>query len=376
MHQALKKSPKWGMALIVIAVLALGGLVSCNGTPSLEWDKTFGGASADYAYSAHQTSDGGYIIAGTTWSRGYSDVWLIKTDSSGNRVWDKTFVRGSCGYSVQQTSDGGYIIAGDTLPYGGALVWLIKTDSSGKRVWDRTFGGCRGAGGYSVQQTTDGGYIVAGPGLIKTYYTGSVTWSNTIVSGCWNGGRSVQQTTDGGYIIAGNLGASGGDVWLIKTDSSGNRVWDNTFGGVYGDYGNSVEQTPDGGYIIVGTTRSYGAGNSDVWLIKTDSSGNEVWDNTFGGASADYGNSVEQTPGGGYIIAGTTRSYGAGNSDVWLIKTDSRGNEVWNKTFGGAGCDEGLSVEQTIDGGCIVAGKTASYGAGGDDVWLLKIGVS
>jgi hypothetical protein len=233
---------------------------------------------------------------------------------------------------VQQTTDGGYIIGGWTeisdpvLPLD-SNVYLIKTDSNGNRLWKKTFGG-----------------------------------------GFFNCGRSVQQTTDGGYIIAGDRGSG---IYLIKTDSDGNELWSKTFGGSSWESGYSVQQTTDGGYIIAGDTDSFGAGNHDVYLIKTDPDGNELWSKTFGGSSEDFGYSVQQTADGGYIIAGETGSFGAGYGDVYLIKTDSNGNELWSRAFGGSSWDYGRSVQQTADGGYIIAGETGSFGAGYGDVYLI-----
>ena len=305
--------------------------------PPEQWNETFGGTSDDIGYSVQQTADGGYIVTGFQLSGSINtDVYLIKTDSSGGKNWEKTFggTLPDEGWSVCQIIGGGYIITGKTSSYGagGSDVWLIKTDGDGNQQWSKTFGG-----------TSD-------------------DW-----------GRSVVEISDG-YVIAGSTssyGAGGSDVWLIKTDGDGNQQWSKTFGGTSDDWGWSVQEI-SGGFIIVGTTYSYGAGGSDVWLIKTDSNGNKLWDKTFGGVADDRGWSVQEVS-SGYIIAGLTSSYGSGNYDCWLIKTDSNGNEQWSEAYGGIDNDIGYSMQQTSDGGYVIAGGTASYGAGGSDVWLIKI---
>ncbi len=377
-------------------MLTLTNMVCAETAPEVAWSKTFGGTDDDGASSVQQTSDGGYIIAGSTGSygAGSNDFWLVKTDSDGKKVWDKSF--GGTSHdrasSVQQTFDGGYIIAGSidrTIPAGGADVRLVKTDSSGNKVWDKTYGGSGGYLANSVQQTSDGGYILAGSTgsydtgdwdvwLVKTDSDGNKVWDKTFGGTATDSASSVQQTSDGGYILAGHTGYYGTgeyDFWLVKTDSDGNKVWDKSFGGTDEELASSVHQTSDGGYILAGSTESYDAGDWDVWLVKTDSSGNKQWDKTFSGTDDDWALSVRQTSDGGYILTGYTESYGAGSRDAWLVKTDSDGNKVWDKTFGGTSHDWALSVQQTSDGGYILAGLTHSYGVGGYDFWLIKVGV-
>jgi len=240
--------------------------------------------------------------------------------------------------SVQQTNDGGYILAGSTTfsSEGFPDFWLIKTDTLGNEEWSRTFGGSSYDYAHSVQQTDDGGYIITG----GTQSYGAGNW----------------------------------DIWLIKTDSYGNEEWHHTFGESTYDYAWSVQQISDGGYIIAGSTDSYGIGIwDDYLLIKTNFLGDEEWHHTFGGSSYEIAQSVQQTADNGYILAGYTGSYGSGCEDAWLIRTNSSGNELWNRTLGGEGCDRSYSVQQTTDGGFILAGSTESYGAETTDAWLIKV---
>jgi hypothetical protein len=305
--------------------------------------------------------------------------------------WNKIFggEKSESGNTVQMTSDNGYIITGYTISYGAGSwdVWLIKTNSNGDEEWNKTFGGTEIDVGNSVQQTSDNGYIITGltksygdgdydAWLIKTDSNGVEVWNKTFGGLYYDYGLSVQQTSDNSYIITGttdSYGAGKADVWLIKTDSNGDEIWNKTFGGTDYDSGYSVQQTSDNSYIITGTTDSYGAGFSDVWLIKTDSNGDEIWNKTFGGLNSDDGSCVQLTSDNGFIITGNTYSYGPGYWDVWLIKTDSNGDEIWNKTFGGTEDDEeGYSVQQTSDEGFVIAGLTWSYGEGASEALLIK----
>ncbi len=307
-----------------------------------------------------------------------SATYFAKT--YGGAYWDVAF-------SVQQTSDGGYIVAGETNSFSASYysdVFLVKTDANGNISWAKTYRGTDWDVAFSVQQTSDGGYIVvgytesfgAGNGdifLIKTDANGNIQWAKTYGGIDDDTAFSVHQTSDGGYIVAGwttSFGAGGRDVFLVKTDANGNIQWAKTYGGTSGDLAYSVQQTSDGGYIVAGTTWSFGAGGDDIFLIKTDASGNIQWAKTYGGTGYEEASSVQQTSDGGYIVAGYTGSFGFG--DILLIKTDANGNIIWAKTYGGIDHEEASSVHQTSDGGYIVAGYTGSFGAGAVDIFLIK----
>jgi predicted secreted protein len=252
--------------------------------------------------------------------------------------------------------------------------------------WSKTYGGSGDDEAYSLVQTSDGGYALAGYTnsssagsydfwLIKTNSSGNMQWNRTYGGTGDDEAYSVVQSKDEGYAVAGvtdSFGAGETDAWLVKTDSSGDMQWNRTYGGRAEDGAYSVIQTSDGGYALAGYTDSFGAGSFNFWLIKTDSTGSMTWNKTYGGPGDDEAECVIQTSDGGYALAGYTNSFGAGSYDFWLVKTDSSGSMTWNKTYGGPGDDEARCVIQTSDGGYALVGMTNSTGAGGYDFWLVK----
>lgn len=327
-------------------------LIKTYDNGNLAWSKTYSGGEGNFV---QQTSDGGYIIVGSAKSPDGPDldVYLIKTYANGNLAWSRTYggALHDYGNSIQQTTDGGFIIAGTTSGFGASVsdIYLIKTYSDGNLQWAKTYGGPLGDDGYAVQQTTDGGYIIVGsshlpepqpPGvgayaacLIKTTDSGDTVWTKEIVGNILFNSRSVHQTMDEGFIIVGLTDVSNQvntKIGLIKTNNIGEIAWIKAYDGGILDDCKSVQQTTDGGYIIVGT-KGVNEANPDVYLIKTNSEGVPSWSKTIGGAQFDFGNSVQQTTDGGYIIAGTTLSFGVSGTDVYLIKTDSVGNSGCNQ---------------------------------------------
>ena len=374
---------------------AISGKTGAIGTLSLaatDWNKTYGGTGDDFAYSVIQTNDGGYALAGYTNSSGAGgyDFWLVKTDSTGGMLWNKTYGGGGRDIAtcVVQTGDGGYALAGYTNSFGASYVfWLVKTDSTGGMLWNKTYGGTISDLAWSVIQTNDGGYALTGHTLsfgagnqdfwlVKTDSTGGMLWNKTYggINDDW--AHSVIQTNDGGYALTGwtaSYGAGSYDFWLVKTNSTGGMLWNKTYGGGSNDAAKSVVQTIDGGYALAGSTWSFGAGSLDAWFVKTNGTGDAQWNKTYGGISSDLANCVVQTGDGGYALAGYTASYGAGSYDFWLVKTDSTGGMLWNKTYGGINDDTAYSVIQTNDDGYALAGGTNSFGAGISDFWLVKL---
>jgi hypothetical protein len=403
--------------------------------PLIEWQKTLGGSGVDAAYSIQQTADGGYIVAGysesndgdVTGNHGGYDYWVVKLDSSGNIQWQKSLGGSDDDFanSIQQTADGGYIVAGRsssndgdvTGNHGGNDYWVVKLDDSGNIQWQKSLGGSDDDFANSIQQTADGGYIVAGESnsnngdvtgnhgffdcwVVKLDGNGNIQWQKSLGGSDDDSALSIQQTTDGGYIVAGNSMSTDGDVtdnhgfwdyWVVKLDDSGNIQWQKNLGGTDSDVAYSIQQTADGGYIVAGQSDSNDGdvtgnhGILDYWVVKLDGSGNIQWQKSLGGSVFDYAYSIQQTTDGGYIVAGRSSSNDGditgnhGGDDYWVVKLDGSGNIQWQKSLGGSGVDRAYTIQQTVDGGYIVAGSSNSSDGdvtgnhGGADYWIVKL---
>jgi hypothetical protein len=293
------------------------------------------------------------------------------------------------GNSLIQTSDGGYAIAGVTISFGAGSedVYVVKLDAHGNLQWTKTIGGKNWEWGYSLIQTSDGGYAITGATtsfgaggydvyVVKLDANCNLQWTKTIGGPETEEGRSLIQTSDGGYAIAGyteSFGAGEWDVYVVKLDAKGNLQWTRTIGGKKLEVGVSLIQTPDGGYAIAGYTKSFGTGEWDVYVVKLDAKGNLQWNKTIGGPAHEIGFSLIQTSDGGYAITGATRSFGAGGTDVYVVKLDANGSLQWTKTIGGKKEDGSTSLIQTSDGGYAISGVTNSFGPGGGDVYVVKL---
>jgi predicted secreted protein len=354
-------------------------------------ERTFGGVDVEYNYAMINGSDGGYIMAGHTSSfgAGLTDAWIVKVDSEGNHQWNCTYggMNDDVFISIIATPDGGYALTGltesDGLGQMDAL--LVKINNLGEVQWNHTYGGTGNDYGGSLALTHDGGFVICGYTesfglgaqdfyLIKTDDSGNMLWNKTY--GGYNSERasSIIVTGDGGFLLIGlteSFPISTQDIWIVKTDLNGDHLWNRTIGGSDADFAHAGLSSPDGGFVITGKTESYGAGNSDAWLVKIDENGNLEWNRTFGGFALDYTTTIISANDGGYVLAGRTMSFGEGGQDMWLIKTNSFGEIEYDQTFGGPYDDVTYGIVENGDEGFALAGRTSSFGAGAEDIWFI-----
>lgn len=384
--------------------------------PSISWLKCHGGTAYENSPVFDKTGDGGFIMAGWSissdgeveGSHGKYDCWVTRLDAQGDLVWQKALGGHQIdeAYSIRHTTDGGYIMAassesedGDvTDSHGDDDYWIVKLDSAGNISWQKTYGGEEDDYAQCIQQTTDGGYAIAGYSasdnddvtenngsfdywIVKIDSAGNIEWQKSYGGSRNDQAECVLQTVDGGYLVGGfttsddddvesNHGAR--DYWIMKLDTSGNMIWNKTYGGSGADGCNFIQATADGNYLALGWTYSfdgdvlYNHGGSDCWLLKLDPEGNMLWQKSLGGSNNDWTGSSFQTDDGGFVLTASASSSDGdltdnnGLLDCWTAKIDSIGNVQWQKSIGGADNDHGQFVLPADDGSIIMAGHTRS----------------
>jgi len=385
----MKKSWHMDYALALAVLLILSTTVSSQ---DLLWSRNYGGQYHEFGHACVQTNEGDILVLGSTYSYGSGDfdVYLVRVDSSGNSLSSATFggPKTDYGYDIAATSDGGFVLVGSTKSFGAGErdVYLVKLDASGDEIWSKTYGGALNDEGRSVRQTSDNGFIICGGTfssgagyedvlVIKTDASGNIAWQRTFGGAGGESGAAVRQTSDGGYIVIGSTGSFGegySSIYAIRTDAGGNTVWTTTYGGAKADYGYSVEISLDGGFIVAGATASFGAGSSDAYLIKTDPSGFVEWEQTYGGSDDDRAYSVMQTLSGDYILAGNSLSFSS-SFNVYLVKTDPVGDLIWSRNYGGSESDYCEALMRDTRNNMVLVGRSFSYTSGGSDIYVLKV---
>ncbi|MBU1076507.1 MAG: hypothetical protein KKH98_04400 [Spirochaetes bacterium] len=306
------------------------------------WEKSYGGLGEEKAYSINTTKDGGFICTGTILSkeeRG-SDIWILKLSGKGDVQWMKKIENTAVetARDIMQTSDGGYILAGSTTSEGSGFsdFLIIKLNNKGNITWKKVFGGSGQDEAFSIDQTHDMGYIVAGTTgskgaggvdgwVIKLDKNGKALWEKTLGGQQTDALYHVSLTKDNGFILSGysdSYASIWRDGWVIKLDQNGKRIFEKVYGGEGVDEIRSIKETQKGEYIAAGSTTSKGTGpgGADIWVIKIGKDGKKIWDHTFGGKGEDQAYSIDITEDGGYAIAGFTGSRGKGESDFNIIK--------------------------------------------------------
>lgn len=359
--------------LTALPIFLLILLTSFSAQSQIVFSHEYGGIGNEDGRWMEQLPDSGFILTGITdtYSNGQADCWLVRTDAYGNVMWTKSIGSTEFDFAnmVKLTRDGGFIIAGFTNRNNGTNDgWLVKTDANGVMQWEKFYG----VGGLqefeAVVQTSDGGYAALGVNyttgtqyydfyLVKVDSSGNVQWEKNIGGQGYEIGNSLHQTADGGFILAGqsySYAGLDGDFYMVKTDASGNVQWWKNYANPGIQEAHYVQIVPSGGYILIGDADDLpnSLGSTDVWLIRTNNTGDTLWTRTFGGSKKDGGKTIENTSDGGFIAAGITRSFGLINPNYYLFKTDSTGNLEWsNYSYGSTYHDHAYRAIQTSDGG-------------------------
>ena len=328
-----------------------------------------GGAGWDWGASVVQLPDNGLAIAGSTdsYGSGKNTLYLVKTDATGQVLWDKIF--GGTGEdnaeSIALTADNNLIVAGVTSSFtGGYDFYLLKVSLDGYLIWQKSIGTDNPEWGTDLVVLSDG-YAVCGykgpftddnnVALARTDLNGNTLWFKTYERPHHENCRGIIATNDGGFLLAGrehDLGTSDIDVYLIKTDDTGGVIWEYTYGGDGDDQALAVIEASDGGYVVAGSSRSFGSANYQmVYVLKVDADGTLIWEESFTDSSYCYAESIVENPDGTFILTGNTSSDSTGTG---MAKLDASGNLLWTEDIGLYG--NGLSIIRDSNGKYVVTG--------------------
>jgi hypothetical protein len=405
--------------------------------PKISWQKTFGGSEDDYPYYTHSkiiTSDGGIFIAGTTSSsdgnvrgfHGVYDIWALRLDSRGGIIWQKALGGSEDEYAVSfiETADKGFLLVGSTISTDGEVsgnhgdydVWVVKMSSTGAVQWSKCLGGTGSDYGYSAALSADGGYLIGGKTwssdgnvtnykgsgdgwLVKLSSSGALLWQKTFGGSSEDNIWDIKPIKDG-YLISGTSKSANGDLpknyglfdlWLMKINLNGVVQWSKNFGGNDNEYAYSSYLKTDGNFLVVGETNSKNGDvkhkheKSDIWVLNVDSKGNLLWQKTYGGNGEEWATSIEPMLDGSVLICGSTNSNDndfTGNHGSWdglVFKIDTMGNLLWQKQLGGTGFDDAYIAQQSATGRILIGGDTESNDGdvsgnhGKYDFWIVEL---
>ncbi|MFX1500449.1 MAG: hypothetical protein ACFFDH_05725 [Promethearchaeota archaeon] len=370
-------------------------LPSISASNEYEWNKTWGGSDGEIGDEIRLDGSGNILITGETQSYGAGnyDVFLLKYDSDGNLLWNITWggSESEYGNGIEIDSLENILTIGSTMSYGAGYndVFLLKYNSSGNLLWNKTWGGSGLDEGNGIVIDGSGNILITGATqsygagatdtlLLKYDSDGNLLWYKTWGGFGYECGFGIAVDGSGNILITGSTssyGAGEDNTFILKYDSDGNLLWYKIWGGNDNDCGDGITLDSSGNAFITGGSRSYGAENYNVFLLKYDSNGNKLWNTTWGGSKYDYGYGIILNGSGNVLITGSTSSYGAGANDVLILKYDSDGNQLWYKTWGGNDTDCGYGITLDDSGNIFISGYTESIGVGFKDVFLLKIGI-
>ena len=358
------------------------------------WQKAYGGDGRDRAYGVVALKNGGAMVAGMsrTYGHGRSDMLIVKLDKKGKTVWRSSYggKKRDFAYNITRTSDGNFIAVGSSESFskdGNLDVYVVKFDTEGKRAWQKTYGGDEKDEAKAVVAVGGGGVLVAGytesygKGRKDIYIlyidkNGKEIWSKAIGGKEDDVANDIKLTADGGFVVVGgteSYGAGSSDFYVLKFDGKGKFLWDKVYGEANEDVLNTVAATPNGGFVVAGKTKSFGSKHSDIDIINYDKNGKTIWHKIFGFDSKEWANDIIRIPGGGYLLAGTTKSFGFGKFDFYLLEIDSKGSSVWANVYGGENKDMAHALTRMADGTILVVGETESFGQGGYDFMMIEL---